>query len=45
MQPLVLRQMQDHVEAAERADTGEARLRAYEALKSMIAWLALGEAE
>ena len=44
MRPVVLRQMEDHVAAAERAGSDEARLRAYEALKSMIAWLALGEA-
>ena len=45
MQPIVLRQMADHVAAAEREGSDEARVRAYQALKSMIAWLALGEAE
>jgi hypothetical protein len=46
MRPVVLRQMEDHVAAAaEREGSDEARLRAYAALKSMIAWLALGEAE
>lgn len=45
MRPIVLRQMEEHVGAAEREDSDAARLRAYEALKSMIAWLALGEAE
>jgi len=43
MRPVVLRQMEDHVATAEREDSDAARLRAYEALKSMIAWLALGE--
>lgn len=43
MHPIVLRQMEEHVATAEREGSDEARLRAYEALKSMIAWLALGE--
>ena len=43
MRPVVLRQMEDHVTAAEQDGTDAARLRAYAALKSMIAWLALGE--
>lgn len=43
MQPIVLRQMAEHVATAERDNSDEARLRAYQALKSMIAWLALGE--
>lgn len=43
MRPVVLRQMEEHVAVAERERTDAARLRAYEALKSMIAWLALGE--
>jgi hypothetical protein len=43
MRPVVLRQMEEHVAAAERGATDEARLRAYQALKSMISWLALGE--
>ena len=45
MRPIVLRQMEDHVAKAELEDTDAARLRAYEALKSMIAWLALGNEE
>jgi hypothetical protein len=45
MQPIALRQMADHVAAAELEDSDEARLRAYRALKSMIAWLALGEVQ
>jgi hypothetical protein len=43
MRPIVLRQMEEHVAVAEREDTDAARLRAYDGLKSMIAWLALGE--
>ena len=43
MRPVVLRQMEDHVSTAERDGSDEARLRAYEALKAMIGWLALGE--
>ena len=43
MQPIVLRQMAEHVAKAEREGRDEARLRAYQALKSMIAWLALAE--
>ena len=39
MEPIVFRQMRDHVMAAEEAGTGEAKLRAYESLKQMIAWL------
>ena len=44
MRPVVLRQMEEHVAQAERDGTDAARLRSYEALKSMISWLALGEA-
>lgn len=43
MRPVALRQMEEHVAAAEGEGSDAARLRAYEALKSMIAWLALGE--
>jgi hypothetical protein len=43
MTPVVLRQMEDHIAAAEREGSDAARLRAYEALKAMIGWLALGE--
>ena len=42
MGPVVFRQMQQHVETAEAADTPEARLRAYAALKAMVKWLATG---
>jgi hypothetical protein len=44
MKPIVLRQMEQHVAAAELEDSDAARLKAYAALKSMISWLALGEA-
>ncbi len=43
MKPVVLRQMEEHVAVAEKDGSDAARLRAYEALKSMIAWLSLGE--
>ena len=42
MGPLVLRQMQDQIDAAELAGTPEARLQAYEALRQIIAWLQIG---
>jgi hypothetical protein len=39
MGPIVFRQMQEHVEAAE-ADGGDAaKLKAYQALKEMVEWL------
>ena len=43
MRPVVLRQMEEHIAVAEREGSDAARLRAYDALKSMIGWLALGE--
>lgn len=42
MTPLALRQMQAHIERAEATDTAVARLEAYEALRQMISWLAVG---
>jgi hypothetical protein len=42
MTPIVLRQMEQHVEKAEAAGTDAARLEAYEALHQMIGWLRLG---
>ena len=39
MEPIVFRQMRQQVERAENESTDEARLRAYHALKEMIAWL------
>jgi hypothetical protein len=40
MGPIVLSQMQQQIAEAEAANTDEARLRAYEALRQMISWLA-----
>jgi hypothetical protein len=45
MTPIVLRQMQQHIERAETAGTAAARLEAYEALRQMIAWLGVGAEE
>jgi hypothetical protein len=42
MTPIVLRQMQRHIEQAETADTDVARLQAYAALRQMIAWMIVG---
>jgi len=42
MGPIVLTQMQQQIEEAESAATDEARLRAYEALRQIISWLAMG---
>ena len=39
MGPVVFKQMQDHVSRAEAEGSDEARLKAYKALKEMIAWL------
>jgi hypothetical protein len=39
MGPIVLAQMQQHVERAEAAGTDAARLEAYQALRQMITWL------
>jgi hypothetical protein len=39
MEPIVFRQMRDHVALAEMDGTTEAKVRAYDALKAMIAWL------
>ncbi len=43
LDPIVFRQMREHVARAETADTSDARLAAYEALRQMINWL--GHAE
>jgi hypothetical protein len=45
MTPIVLRQMEQHVQRAEAAGTAEARMEAYEALRQMITWLVIGESE
>jgi hypothetical protein len=42
MDPIVFRQMREHVERAEKDGSEAARLKAYEALKQMIAWLGVG---
>jgi len=39
MEPIVFRQMREHVARAEEDGSPEAKLRAYAALKEMIAWL------
>ena len=39
MEPVVFRQMREHVAKAETAGTDEARLQTYAALRDMIAWL------
>lgn len=41
MEPFVFRQMREHVERAEADGSDAARLRAYAALRDMIAWLGL----
>ena len=45
MTPLVLQQMEQHLDKAEAAGTDEARLAACEALRQMIGWLKLGVSE
>ncbi|NJN99679.1 MAG: hypothetical protein HC875_39040 [Anaerolineales bacterium] len=42
MTPIVLRQMEQHLEKAEANGSDAARLEAYEALRQMIGWLKLG---
>lgn len=44
MSPIVVQQMADQVAKAETANTDEARLAAYDALRQMIGWLQLGDA-
>ena len=41
MSPIVLRQMQQHIDRAESTGTRDARLDAYESLRQMVAWLCL----
>jgi len=41
MGPIVLSQMQQNIEEAEAAGTDEARLKAYQALRQIISWLAV----
>lgn len=42
MDPIVFRQMREHVAGAEAEGTDASRLRAYAALKEMITWLDAG---
>jgi hypothetical protein len=42
MTPIVLQQMEQHVERAEAAGIEAARLEAYAALRQMIVWLRAG---
>jgi hypothetical protein len=44
MSPIVFEQMRQHVAQAEEAGTDAARLRAYQALREMVSWLAAGNA-
>lgn len=37
--PIVFRQMREHIAQAETEGTDDARLKAYRALKAMVAWL------
>ena len=39
MDPIVFRQMREHVRLAEAEGSDEAKLRAYEALRQMVGWL------
>jgi hypothetical protein len=41
MDPIVFRQMREHVAGAEAAGTDAAKLKAYAALKQMVEWLGL----
>ncbi len=43
--PIVLRQMEGHIEKAEAAGTETARLEAYEALRQIVSWLRAGADE
>jgi hypothetical protein len=41
MDPIVFRQMREHIARAEQEGTENARLTAYEALKQIVSWLGL----
>jgi len=45
LDPIVFRQMRDHIARAETENTDASRLRAYEALKQMVSWLERAEAQ
>lgn len=42
MTPIVLQQMEQHIQQAEATDSDQARLDAYNALRQMVTWLKLG---
>jgi hypothetical protein len=42
MTPIVLQQMEEHIQLAEAANSDAARLAAYAALRQMVTWLKLG---
>jgi hypothetical protein len=44
MEPIVFRQMREHVARAEEDGTDAAKLKAYTALKEMVEWLAVSAA-
>jgi hypothetical protein len=44
LDPVVFRQMREHVLEAEEQGSDEARVKAYRALKSMIDWLSIDPA-
>jgi hypothetical protein len=41
MDPIVFRQMREHIREAEQQATDSARLKAYEALRQIVAWLSV----
>jgi len=41
MDPIVFRQMRDHIARAEQEGTSEAKVAAYEALRQMVSWLGM----
>jgi hypothetical protein len=45
MGPLVLHQMEQHIAAAEADGSDQARLKAYDALRQIVAWLRAGMGE
>jgi len=45
MGPLVIRQMEQQITAAEAEDSNQARLQAYDALRQIVSWLAVGMKE
>lgn len=45
MGPLVIRQMEQQIAAAEAEDSDQARLKAYDALRQIVSWLAVGMRE